>query len=88
MREYEMIINPKIIAHLHKVGDVGKGCPHDTGGLCGDSLERLGGKGHTTFPYIAIPYIRPDDRHRSSSRHVRIPMASQQRESVPSSHLV
>jgi len=54
--EREMIIEPKIIAHLHKAGDVVKGCPRGMRGLYGDSRERLGGKDQTIFPYIAIPY--------------------------------
>jgi len=52
----EMITEPKIIAHLHKAGDVVKGCPRGMRGLYGDSRERLGGKDQTIFPSIAIPY--------------------------------
>ena len=54
--EREMIIEPKIIAHLHKAGDVVKGCPRGMRGLYGDSRERLGGKDPAIFPYIATPY--------------------------------
>jgi hypothetical protein len=54
--EREKIIEPKIIAHLHKVGDVVKDCPRNMRGLYGDSRERLGGKDQTIFPSIAIPY--------------------------------
>ena len=48
-----------------------KDSARDTGGLCGDGIDRLGGKGHTTFPYIEIRYILPDDSHRSGSRNAQ-----------------
>ena len=52
----EMIIESKIIAHLHKAGDVVKGRPRVMRGLYGDSREWIGRKDQTIFPYIGISY--------------------------------
>jgi hypothetical protein len=69
--ERGMIINaPQSIPHLHKTGAVGKGGPCDTFSIFRDDIERLGGKGHTTFLpshrtyYIETRCILPAASHR------------------------
>jgi hypothetical protein len=60
------IHGPKVIAHLHQAGVVGKGCPRHSGGCFGDGINRLWDQGHHAVSCIETRCLLPDDGHRIS----------------------